>query len=87
MLDTSETALAYFSREFAPYPLSHFRITEFAGYRTQAQAHAGAIAYSETVGFTNDLRGWAPIDYTTTHELAHQWWGGMARRACRGGSS
>jgi ABC-type transport system involved in multi-copper enzyme maturation permease subunit len=78
MLDTSAAGLDYFSREFAPYPLSYFRIVEFPGYRSQAQAHVGTINYSEDVGFTNDLSGWAPLDYTTIHELAHQWWGGMA---------
>lgn len=78
LVNTSDTALAYFSREFAPYPLSHFRLAEFAGYRTLAQAHAGMINYSENVGFTNDLSHWADLDYTTIHELAHQWWGGLA---------
>ena len=78
LANTSGAALAYFSREFAPYPLSFFRVAEFAGYRTQAQAHAGTINYSESVGFTNDLSHWAPLDYTTIHELAHQWWGGLA---------
>jgi hypothetical protein len=78
LLDTSATALDYFSREFAPYPLSYFRIAEFPGYSAHAQANAGTINYSEGVGFTNDLSRWAALDYTTSHELSHQWWGGMA---------
>ncbi len=78
LLATSATGLDYFGREFAPYTLPFFRIAEFPGYRTQAQAHAGTINYSESVGFTNDLSNWAPLDYTTIHELGHQWWGGMA---------
>jgi hypothetical protein len=78
LLNSSTAGLDYFGREFAPYPLSFFRIAEFPGYRTQAQAHVGTINYSENVGFTNDLTDWAPLDYTTIHELAHQWWGGFA---------
>ena len=31
-------SLAYFSREFAPYPFSHFRIVEFPRYRTRPRA-------------------------------------------------
>lgn len=78
MLDTAQTALPYFSREFAPYPLSSFRIAEYARYRSAARAFPGTVAYSETAGFLTDLSGWAQLDYTTIHELAHQWWGGMA---------
>ncbi|MGE3958638.1 MAG: M1 family aminopeptidase [Vicinamibacterales bacterium] len=77
MLDTAKKALAYFSREYAPYPLSHFRVMEYPRYRTAARAFAGGVAYSESAGFLTDLRTWAPLDYTTIHELAHQWWGGL----------
>ena len=78
MLDTAKKSLAYFSREFAPYPYSHFRIVEYPRYRGAAQAFPGTIPYSESAGFLTDLRGWASLDYATIHELAHQWWGGMA---------
>jgi ABC-2 type transport system permease protein len=78
MLHTSKTALEYFSREFSPYMFSYFRIAEYARYRGAAQAFPGTISYSETAGFLTDLRSWAPLDYTTAHELAHQWWGGLA---------
>ncbi|HUR35749.1 MAG TPA: M1 family aminopeptidase [Vicinamibacterales bacterium] len=78
MLDTSKKALAYFSREFAPYPLSQFRIVEYPRYRGTAQAFPGTVPYSESAGFLTDLRGWASLDYATVHELAHQWWGGLA---------
>jgi ABC-2 type transport system permease protein len=77
MLDTAHKALDYFSREYSPYPLHSFRIVEYPRYRSAAQAYAGGIAYSETAGFLTDLSGWAPLDYTTIHELAHQWWGGL----------
>lgn len=78
MLKTASRALAYFSREFAPYPYSFFRIVEFPRYRNSARAFPGTIPYSENVGFLTDLSGWASLDYATIHELAHQWWGGLA---------
>lgn len=78
MLATAREALEYFSREFGPYPLRSFRILEYPRYRTAAQALPGMVAYSESAGFLTDLRGWASLDYTTVHELAHQWWGGYA---------
>lgn len=78
MLDTAKKALGYFSREFAPYPLTSFRILEYPRYRTAAQAMPGSVAYSETAGFLADLTNWAQLDYATIHEAAHQWWGGYA---------
>jgi hypothetical protein len=77
MLDTAKTGLDYFSREYAPYPLRSFRIAEYPRYRTAAQASPGGVAYSESAGFLTDLQGATLLDYTTLHELAHQWWGGM----------
>jgi ABC-2 type transport system permease protein len=79
--DTAARALEYFSREFAPYPYSHFRVVEYPGYRTAARAFPGTIPYSERAGFLTDLSEWAHVDYTTLHELAHMWWGGMAAGA------
>ncbi len=77
MLDTSRQALAYFSREYGPYPLSFLRILEYPRYRSAARAYPGSVAYSESAGFLTDLSGWASLDYTTIHEIAHQWWGGL----------
>jgi ABC-2 type transport system permease protein len=79
--DTAARAIEYFGREFAPYPYSHFRVVEYPGYRSAARAFPGTIPYSERAGFLTDLSDWAPIDYTTLHELAHMWWGHMAAGA------
>jgi hypothetical protein len=78
MLQTSKDALAYYSREFAPYMYSYFRIVEYPGYEDHAQGFPGTIPYTETVGFLTDLSSGAPLDNTTAHELAHMWWGGLA---------
>jgi hypothetical protein len=77
-LHTSKTALAYYSREFAPYMYSYFRIVEYPGYDNHAQAFPGTVPYTETMGFLTDLSSSAPLDLTTAHELAHMWWGGLA---------
>ncbi len=77
MLDTAKIGLDYFSREYAPYPLHSFRILEYPRYRSAARAFPGAVAYAESAGFLTDRRGETVLDYTTIHELAHQWWGGM----------
>lgn len=77
MLDTAKKGLDYFSREYSPYPLHSFRIVEYPRYRSAARAYPGTVAYSESAGFLTDLSDWASLDYTTLHELAHQWWGGQ----------
>jgi hypothetical protein len=78
ILHTSKTALEYYSREFAPYMFSSFRIVERPSYEDHAQAFSAAVPYTESVGFLTDLSGWAPLDLATAHELAHMWWGGLA---------
>jgi ABC-2 type transport system permease protein len=78
MLNTAKKGLDYYSREFAPYTLPYYRMAEYARYRSNVQAGAGLIAYSEANGFVTDLRDWVPdMDYATLHELAHQWWGNV----------
>lgn len=77
MLDAMEASLDYYQANFGPYQFDHFRIVEFPGYHNLAQAFAGTIAYSETVGFTSDYSDLETMDYVTgmtAHEMAHQWW-------------
>src|SRR5690606_7742423 len=62
---------------FTPYQHRQFRILEFPGYSSFAQAFANTIPYSESIGFIADLRDPDAIDYVfyvTAHEAAHQWW-------------
>ncbi len=77
MLDAMAAALDYYQANFGPYPFDHARIVEFPGYHDFAQAFAGTIPYSETVGFISDYTAPETFDYVTgmtAHELAHQWW-------------
>ncbi|WP_372014532.1 ABC transporter permease/M1 family aminopeptidase [Pseudoxanthomonas sp. 10H] len=77
MIDSTRKSLDYYSRNFSPYQFRQFRILEFPGYQSFAQAFAGTIPYSESIGFIADLRDKEDIDYVfyvTAHEAAHQWW-------------
>ena len=77
MIDSTKKSLDYYTRHFSPYQFRQFRILEFPGYQSFAQAFAGTIPYSESIGFIADLRDREDIDYVfyvTAHEAAHQWW-------------
>jgi ABC-2 type transport system permease protein len=80
MLDAMAASLDYYQANFGPYPRDHFRIVEFPGYRGYAEAFAGTIAFSESVGFTAEYNEEDKFDYVTgitAHEFAHQWWPGQ----------
>jgi ABC-2 type transport system permease protein len=77
MIEASQKSFDYFSANFTPYQHRQFRILEFPGYQTFAQAFANTIPYSESIGFIADLRDEDAVDYVfyiTAHEAAHQWW-------------
>ena len=77
MLDALAASLDYYQANFGPYQFDHARITEFPGYHDFAQAFAGTIPYSETVGFISDYNEPDAMDYVTyltAHEFAHQYW-------------
>lgn len=72
-----KTALGYYQRNFGPYQFGYARIIEFPGYQSFAQAFAGTMPYSESIGFAADVRDPETIDYVsyvTAHELGHQYW-------------
>ena len=77
MIESAKKSLAYYSKSFSPYQFRQLRILEFPDYASFAQAFAGTIPYSESIGFIADLRDKDKIDYVfyvTAHEVAHQWW-------------
>ena len=77
MLDAAAASLDYYQANFGPYQFDHFRIVEFPGYAGYAQAFAGTIPFSESVGFIADYSKPDTIDYVTgitAHEFAHQYW-------------
>src|SRR6188768_4168923 len=70
-------ALAYYRANFGPYQFNYARIIEFPGYSSFAQAFAGTMPYSESIGFNANTDDPEKIDFTTyviAHEMAHQYW-------------
>ncbi|MCK0129262.1 M1 family aminopeptidase [Erythrobacter sp. F6033] len=77
MLDALEKSLAYYRANFGPYQFPHARIIEFPGYASFAQAFAGTMPYSESIGFVADYADEGDIDavtYVVAHEVGHQYW-------------
>lgn len=78
MIESTKDSLEYFSKNFSPYQYRQFRILEFPSFQGRfAAAFPNTIPFSESIGFTADLRDKKNVDYVyyvTSHELAHQWW-------------
>jgi aminopeptidase N len=82
MLDAMKVSLDVFTGAFSPYQFKQSRILEFPAYESFAQAFAGTVPYSESIGFIQNhpekgVEGDEKIDlvtYVTAHELGHQWW-------------
>lgn len=77
MLKAMALSLDYYKRNFGPYQFDYARVIEFPGYSSFAQAFAGTMPYSESIGFAADVRDADKIDYVTyvtAHEVAHQYW-------------
>ena len=77
MLKAMAVSLDYYRAHFGPYQFNYARIIEFPGYSSFAQAFAGTMPYSETIGFNANTDDPKKIDFTTyvvAHEMAHQYW-------------
>ncbi|MFL6721512.1 MAG: ABC transporter permease/M1 family aminopeptidase [Sphingomonas sp.] len=77
MLRAMGAALDYYRANYGPYQFNYARIVEFPGYASFAQAFAGTMPYSESIGFNAKTDDPEKIDFTTyvvAHEMAHQYW-------------
>nr|WP_314442481.1 M1 family aminopeptidase [uncultured Sphingomonas sp.] len=77
MLRAMGSSLDYYRANFGPYQFNYARIIEFPGYQSFAQAFAGTMPYSESIGFNADTSDPEKIDFTSyvvAHEIAHQYW-------------
>jgi aminopeptidase N len=77
MLRAMAAATDYYRAHFGPYQFDYARIIEFPGYTSFAQACAGTMPYSESIGFVANTNDPEKIDFTTyvvSHEMAHQYW-------------
>jgi hypothetical protein len=77
MLNAMSAALDYYRAHYGPYQFDYARIVEFPGYASFAQAFAGTMPYSESIGFNANTNDPEKIDFTTyviAHEMSHQYW-------------
>jgi ABC-type transport system involved in multi-copper enzyme maturation permease subunit len=77
MLRAMAASLDYYRTHFGPYQFNYARIIEFPGYNSFAQAFAGTMPYSESIGFNAKTNDPDKIDFTTyvvAHEMSHQYW-------------
>jgi aminopeptidase N len=77
ILNAMGMALDYYRAHFGPYQFNYARVIEFPGYASFAQAFAGTMPYSESIGFNANSENPDKIDFTTyvvAHEMAHQYW-------------
>jgi ABC-2 type transport system permease protein len=77
MLTAMARSLDYYRSNFGPYQFDYARIIEFPGYASFAQAFAGTMPYSESIGFNANTNDPEKIDFTTyviAHEIGHQYW-------------
>lgn len=72
-------ALAYGTRYYGQLPLKQLFFVEYPRYAAHAVSFPGMIAYPE-LGFIENYEEEVALDRlgrVTTHEVAHQWWGGQ----------
>ncbi len=77
MLRAMGSSLDYYRKNFGPYQFDYARIIEFPRYASFAQAFAGTMPYSESIGFVANTDDPKEIDWTTyviAHEIGHQYW-------------
>ena len=77
MMNSLKKSLAYYTSNFGPYYHKEARIIEFPRVAGFAQAFAGTMPYSESIGFIANLNHPDDIDmvyYVVAHEMGHQWW-------------
>ena len=76
MVKSVQASLYYYSKEFGPYPYSHFRVLERPGPGRGMHAEAMTIDYQEGYSLMKPTSGGLDLPYhIMAHEVAHQWWG------------
>jgi aminopeptidase N len=76
-MNSMKKSLTYYTTNFGPYYHKEARIIEFPRVAGFAQAFAGTMPYSESIGFIANLNHPDDIDmvfYVVAHEMGHQWW-------------
>lgn len=87
MLAGVKSAFDYCTTNFSPYPYKTLRIVEVPDYGIiggTARSQPTVFTWTENGGFISNLEDSTAIDVvfnTTTHEMAHQWWGHLVKAA------
>ncbi len=87
MITGVKRALDYCTANFSPYPYPSLKIVEIPDYNSgggTARSQPTVFTWRENGGFISNLEDSNAIDVvfnTTTHEMAHQWWGHIVRGA------
>lgn len=79
MLKSVKASMAYYTKQFGPYPYSHLTIVERAGNTGGASSEASMIDYGEQYSLMtpdDSPNGFDLPYYIMAHEVAHQWFGG-----------
>jgi hypothetical protein len=86
MVKSAQASLEYYSKEFGPYPYSHFRVLERPGPGRGMHAGPMTIDYQEGYSLMNPKHQGLDLPYhIMAHEVAHQWWGiGLSPAAVEG---
>ncbi|CAM4118790.1 ABC transporter permease/M1 family aminopeptidase [Gillisia limnaea] len=76
MLKSAKVSMEYYSKEFGPYPYSHFRVLERPGPGRGMHAEPMTIDYASGYSLMNPQPDGLDLPYhIMSHEVAHQWWG------------
>lgn len=79
-IESAKLGLDYYSKNFAPYQHSQYRVIEFPRYASFAQAFPNTIPFSESLEFISKQDTDPNSDnidfgfFVNAHELGHQWW-------------
>lgn len=89
MVKGIKRAFDYCTSNFGPYPYRTVKVVEVPDYSVlgaggTARSQPTVFTWNENGGFISNLEDENVIDVvfnTTTHEMAHQWWGHMVKAA------
>ena len=87
MMAGVKSAFDYCTTNFSPYPYQTVKIVEVPDYGIiggSARSQPTVFTWTENGGFISNLEDSTAIDVvfnTTTHEMAHQWWGHIVKAA------
>lgn len=88
LMATAKNTLVYCEKNFGPYPYKTVRFAEVSGFTRgfAATAYPATVFMTEDVVFHTNIKnstGASVINELASHELAHEWWGGVPLHAAQ----